>query len=572
MPGPSGAVSQSVGAVDDTSALRPPPMQPMSTPYQQVKEQDPDSPAYESAFHRDQKIRWWMIEALLGGTESMRQAGERYLPRYEKETHQSWLHRLQKATLLNYFRKTVSGYVGKPFGSPLKIPDEFPPHLEDFCKDVDGSGTPLDLFALTAFMGGVSKGIVHVLIDFPMGNADDTAAEDATRKPYAVIIAPEALIGARSETIDGKEVLTQVRIMQIEVVPDGEFGEILKPSIRVLYRDHWEIWTKMARRKDKWELASSGPNSLGEIPLVTFYADKEGFMRSRPPLLDLAHVNVAHWQSASDQRNILSVTRFPILVATGINPQGNTGANPTGAANLEIGPNSLWTLRDKDADLKFVEHSGAAIAAGRVDLEDLKAEMAILGLQLLMPANSGNPTATAKALDGAEAISELQSIVMNFEIFLNQILRQVDKWYGVSDDEADDTKKVKVDEDYVISLDLANNMATLLALRGRGDISRKAILDAAKRRGILPETFDFDEDADQLEIEAKIQQALNPMLPTMGAKPGKMTDPIPGKKQPPAADDAEDDDDEDENPALKDKKPAKGKKVAPKKKPAKDDA
>ena len=525
MPGPSGAVSQTVGAIDDTSALRPPPMQPMSTPYQQVKEQDSDSPAYECAFHRDQKARWWMVESLLGGTEAMRMAGERYLPRYEKETHQSWLHRLQRATLLNYFRKTVMGYVGKPFGSPLKIPDDFPQHLRDFAQDCDGAGSPLDLFALSAFTGGVSKGICHVLVDFPTGEQDDTALEDATRKPYAVVIAPEALIGARSETIGGKEVLTQVRIMQIEVVPDGEFGEILKPSIRVIYRDRWEIWTKMPKRKDKWEIARSGPNTLGEIPLVTFYADKEGFMRSRPPLLDLAHVNVAHFQSASDQRNILSVTRFPILVATGINPKSSTDANPRGASNLEIGPNSLWTLRNEKANLKFVEHSGNAISAGRQDLEDLKAEMAILGLQLLMPANSGNPTATAKALDGMEAISELQSIVMNFEIFLNQILRLVDKWSDVSDEEAQKTGKVKCDEDYIISLNIVNNMTTLLAMRSSGDLSRRALLDAAKRRGYLPETFDIDDDATEREAEQKLSGAL--MLPGQKGKPPKLGEGLP---------------------------------------------
>jgi hypothetical protein len=41
-------------------------------------------------------------------------------------------------------------------------------------------------------------------------------------------------------------------------------------------------------------------------------------MRGSPPLLNLALLNIKHWQSQSEQDNILHVARVPLLVAYGL--------------------------------------------------------------------------------------------------------------------------------------------------------------------------------------------------------------------------------------------------------------
>jgi len=50
-------------------------------------------------------------------------------------------------------------------------------------------------------------------------------------------------------------------------------------------------------------------------------------MQAKPPLLDLAWLNVEHWQSASDQSNILHVARVPIC-----SPRISEGGLIVGAA------------------------------------------------------------------------------------------------------------------------------------------------------------------------------------------------------------------------------------------------
>lgn len=462
---------------------------------------DPKLPNYESDFHFDQKPRWRMIDALWDGTEGMRVAGKALLTRYEKEGQEVWQRRLDNAVLLNYFRKTVEGYVGKPFGRPLEVPDDAPPDVEEMLKDVDGRGTTFDQFANRAFEKGMAKGIVHALVDFPPAEEGDTAADEQLRTPVLIIVEPENLIGARCDE-DGCP--TQVRLREVTVEPDGAFGERTVTRIRVIEQDKWELWRLKGR---KWIKEDEGPNTLGEVPLVTFYADREGFMRSRPPLLDLAFKNVEHWRSSSDQRNILTVSRFPILVGSGINPK-----DP-----MEIGPNQYIGLRAPEARMMYVETTGASIAAGRQDLEDLKAEMAVLGLTMLMPSKPGDVTATAKAIDGAESITELQRIVMNFEQFLNEVVKVMARWMDHSEDEVDDLPRVKINGDWAKLLNVDAGIQALMTARSGRDISRKALLEALKRRNYLPQEFDPDEDAEQLAEEASQTGAAGGMPP---AKPG----------------------------------------------------
>jgi hypothetical protein len=143
-------------------------------------------------------------------------------------------------------------------------------------------------------------------------------------------------------------------------------------------------------------------------------------MTARPALEDLAYLNLRHWQSSSDQANILHFTRVPVLFAKMLDDD----------APLEIGPNRMIRASHENADLRYVEHQGAAIAAGRQDLEDAKAEMAAFGLSLLT-ARPGGMTATQRAIDSAEAMSPLASWAMLLGDCLSRAANLSARWQGL---------------------------------------------------------------------------------------------------------------------------------------------
>lgn len=503
-----------------------------------ANEKDPKSPATTSSAYDCMAPRWRVIESLLGGTESMRTAGELYLPKHVEESDKGYQERLQAAVLLNMVEQTLDTLSGKPFSEPMKLNEDVPAGLSDsILLDVDLQGNDINVFARQWFREGMAKALAHVLIDFPRPapRADGqprTLADDRAEglRPYWVLVKPECLLFARAEVINGVEVLKHVRILEHYTEQVG-FAEVTKCRIRVLEPGLVQLWEPKERKnnsqKEEWAMVDEWATGLNYIPLVTFYADRQGFMEGKPPLLDLAWLNVAHWQSTSDQRHILTVTRFPLLACS--------GASGEDSDPVVVGPNKVLYNPDPQGKFYYVEHTGAAIKAGRDDLQDLEAQMAGYGAEFLKK-KSGTQTATARALDSAEASSDLSAMTGLFEDALAQALDITAEWMrlGVTGGTVELVKEYEIAEEDTAALEF------LKFLREKNDISRKALIQAAILRGILPE--DFDEEADWQQVVDEVSQRSELLGSTL-----MDLDPSQKDKQPPASGKPEGEESEDEN-------------------------
>lgn len=464
---------------------------------------DPKSPATTSSAYDVMAPRWHLIETLLGGTEAMREAGETYLPRHQEETDKGYQERLASAVLLNMVEQTLDTLSGKPFSEPIKLNEDVPKAIEEtILTDVDLQGNNLDVFARQWFREGMAKALCHVLIDMPRPTPREdgqprTLADDRREglRPYWIMIKPECLLFARSEVINGVEVLQHVRIIEHYMEQDG-FAEVCKRRIRVLEPGLVQLWEPVKKsnaQKEEWALVDEWATGLNYVPLVTFYADRQGFMLGKPPLLDLAHLNVAHWQSASDQRHILTVSRFPILACS--------GASGEDSDPVVVGPNKVLYNPDPAGRFYYVEHTGQAIAAGRTDLKDLEEQMAGYGAEFLKR-KTGGQTATARALDSAEATSDLSAMTGLFEDALAQALDITADWLRLGSNGG----TVELVKDYDLEEMDAPGLQALQVAREKRDISRKTYLNGLRLRGVLPE--DFDEDEDWEELMEEISEAM----------------------------------------------------------------
>lgn len=440
--------------------------------------------------------RWRMIDVLLGGTEAMRAAGKEFLPQYDNESNKNYDARLSRATLLNMTEQTLDTLAGKPFREAVVLDEDVPTQIEDLAEDVDMQGNNLQAFSRSWFREAWAKGFSHVLVEHPTPEAKTdaegeqrprTLADDRAEglRPYWVHVKPECLIAAYSAVVLGQEVLTHVRILEKSVERVG-WEEVEVVRVRVLEPGTWQVWAP-DEKGEEWHVESEGSTSLDYIPLVTFYAGKRtGLMECKPPLTDLAHLNVAHWQSSSDQRNVLTVSRFPILAASGVPAD----------QKVNIGPNNFLTTEAPEGKWYYVEHTGAAIAAGQTDLSSLEDQMATYGAEY-MRKKPGDETATGRALDAAEASSYLAATVRDFQDCLEQAMQFTADWLGL-----DNGGSVKVNADVDLSEADAAELDALLKMRAQRDISRKAFLKEMKARQVLSDDFDEDDDAEQLKEEA----------------------------------------------------------------------
>jgi hypothetical protein len=461
-----------------------------------MAKKDNASPATTSMNYDIMAPRWAKIDTLLGGTETMRAAGELYLPKHDQEATIAYRERLAAVSLFNATELTLDAWVGKPFSEPITILDETPPQVVDLLDDIDLQGNNIDVFCRQWFRSGVAKSLSHVLIDFPKmtmrpdgqpRTLDDDRRENL--RPYWINIEPERILFAASEMVNGQEMLTHLRILDHVVEVDG-FAEVIKTQIRVFTPGQIDTYEKAKRKKggkDVWQLVQTETYDLDFIPLVTFYSDRQGLMLGKPPLEDLADLNVTHWQSSSDQRATLTVARFPVLALSG-------GADDNKV--LTIGPRKWLYTPDANGRFYYVEHTGKALEAGRMDLEELEKQMAHYGADYMRKRVSGE-TATGRAIDQVEATSPLQDAVNRFTDAVNTALYITAQWMKL-----DFEGGVQVHNDFGPESNEIEQLKPITEARKNRDISRRTYLNEMKRRDVLAEDFDIDEEINNIEQEA----------------------------------------------------------------------
>lgn len=474
--------------------------------------------------------RWELPTALWGGTDAMRKKNRKYLPQDPEETYEAYASRLERSFLFNGFKKTVNTMVGKVFSKPLVLKDDVPQQLKDLSESIDPEGRRIDVFAEDVFRDALKYGLCHIFVDMPQVPPGATLAQEQEigARPYWVKVTPQQLIGWKSRKVGSRQILTSIRMFEQVVEDDGDYGEkevqrirevYLTPSGTVAYR-LWVLTNKMdarGRRRPEmeWQITEQGNMSIPYIPLFTVYTQRESFMLATPPLEDLCWINVAHWQSSSDQRHILHVARVPILFGNGL------GEN---ADKIVVGPNRL-IAGPEGSDLKYVEHAGHAINSGRDDIKELESQMKIMGLELLLPNTSGGgQTATAKSLDYADVNSPLQFMAWSLGDTLEACMQCTADWMKLGEGGS-----IKVNTDYGITLRDSADVQALIQARLGGEISDETFWAELKRRNILSEDFDAvaekarleeerEEDLERMEDEAAVTlETANGGVPNVGS-------------------------------------------------------
>jgi hypothetical protein len=441
-----------------------------------------------------------LINSLMGGTAAMQEAGAKYLPQEPAESAQAWKIRLGRTTLFNCVKRTIEKLKGEVFSKDVDVGDDVPDQIKTWLEDIDLQGRNESRFAQEIFKAALRDGVTHILVDYPQADGVQTLADEkaADIRPYWVHILASQVIGWRTEIVNGKKRLAQVRIAETETVPDGDYGNRTVNRIRVLNRDSYEIWEEQTNKdgQSEWVRIGDGPLTLGFIPLVTvMFGEVCGDMKATPPLDDLAYLNLTHWQSSSDQRNILHFARVPLLFGKGLtDDQGR----PPGAegSTFEIGVNRLIHSTNPEADLKVVEHSGKCIEAGRQDLKDLEDQMALFGLTLMLP-KGGQITATQSASDKSENDSALRGWAMILKDCLELALSYTTQWAKLGDKGG----SVTVNTDFRAFSGLDMQFLTQAMIAGK--IPMGLWLSEMQRRGVVSEDVDETEVMALLENEAR---------------------------------------------------------------------
>ena len=447
---------------------------------------DADSVTSKSADVQEWQDRSRLPRTLMQGTYGMKKAGNEFLPKHNLESDPAYIGRLSRSTLLNAFKKTASFLSGQVFQSDIVFDDGVDPIFEEWAKAIDSKGNSLDVFAKRAFQNGTSKGVSHIFIDVPVKSADIVSQQDekdAGIRPYFKEIKPEDVLGA---IVDEDGFLVQVRIAESIKKRVGRYGTKTVQRVRVLEPGVWELHE--IDSTGAAVVVDSGVFSVPIIPFVPYIpGDEWTIITGETPIMDLAELNSKHWRSMSDQDNILSVARVPILFGKHIEIE-----------KMPVGTATMVTSEEDSADMKFVEIQGNAINAGREDIKETEAQMALYGLQQLVP-RTGNITATEKALTSAESNSSLGTWATEFESVLNACFKIAGQFMNVEWPD----NGVAVNKEYNFGVADPSELLAILKSQEQGVISAQATFTEFRRRGIYDEHLTWDDMEADLEQEKR---------------------------------------------------------------------
>jgi hypothetical protein len=363
--------------------------------------------------------------------------------------------------------------------------------LQGIEDDVDLAGTNITQQARQVLEDAIDSGLTHLLVDYPTVGTELNLAEERELdlRPTFVHIKAEDLIGWRSaKGVNGEPILTQIRWRDNSIEPDGAYGDKVVERIRVMTTDAWEIWERKkvdGKKEPEYVLVAEGAHTFGGIPLATMYTNRTGFMTGRPALEPLGYINLAHYQSQSDHRNMLRFARIGILFLKGFSSQEVE-------EGIAISVNGTIETTNSDADGKYIEYEGKALEAGKSDLDELRRQAEVIGVQPMV--DRANPTRIGQAIGESKNASVVQGWVRAEETLYEQAYEMGATWTG---DPLPAGFAVDIFDDFGVKLD-DHELDALLKSRALGDVSHQTFLRELQRRGVL---------SDKVVIEDEVQAA-----------------------------------------------------------------
>ena len=457
-----------------------------------------------SLAYDDMMKHWELPIALRGGTLAMQEAKTKYLPQFDAESDAGYKARRLASVLYNAYGKTIAVLSGEPLKKPIVLVNASPQD-DEIAEDVDLTGRDINAFAGERLDDILNFGKCHFFVAFPNTDALTvelgrplTLQDERTRKvrPYFVRASPVDVIGWQGSRVNGIEKLSRVRVRESNVEQSGEWGEKVVNYVRVYTPGQIVRYREPRGEGMAWTLVESVSTGLDYIPLVTVYAKRAGLLKAYPPLEDLAWLNLQHWQASSDQFSILHFARTYLLLLRGWHEDD--------VKTVEIGVSKALANKDTTSGIDVVEHSGQAITAGREQLKDMEGQMRALGVDMVVPNQRVQVTATEAEIDKAEMVSELQLIARNLERGLRTGFEFAAAWQERT---LPEDYQVNINQEYSPGSLSSTPLKDIRELWGGGLLTGRTVLEEHKRYGVLSSDLDVDAELAEAAEESSLNGA-----------------------------------------------------------------
>ncbi len=467
----------------------------LNAPRSATGKQDKSRADFKVAAYSAMSRAWTIVSDLAEGTMQIRARDRAYLPQEPAEDNGAYQSRLSRSVFFNCFRRTVQALVGMIFRKAPSLNEDVPPQIKQHLENVDLAGTHLSVFLRQVFTDAVRDGHAFMYVDMNTGlnesvetqGVEPTLADDAStnRRPYWVEYRACQAMNWRVELVDGQATLAQITFEEKTMEEDGAYGEREVVRYRVLRPGSWELF-KVGPRK-KLIPDGNGVTSLSYIPLSVVYSNQVAPLVSSPPLLELAYLNIKHYQLTSDLDNVVHLTCVPLLWARD---------RDTESQMMQIGAAIMIDLKGQYSELGYAEITGNGIDKAQTRIDKCERQMAVMGLEMLAEKDNTNQTATEINVNSAQSNSELSLMATSLQYAAECCLGFHAEYMELKGEKPGGSITLNVEYDRLVLS--PEKIRVLKELVVDQILTPETLLNLLMRAGELPDDFNISEEIDRL--------------------------------------------------------------------------
>ncbi|WPN21820.1 DUF4055 domain-containing protein [Pseudomonas marginalis] len=452
------------------------------------------------------KYRWRLVRDVCKGSETVKVAGDYYLPRpnasdKSQDNKDRYDAYKKRAVFYNATGRTKHSLVGAVFRTwpTLTVPGA----LDYVTTDIDGQGVSVYQQSQSVIGHLLEVGRHGLLVDYAAVEAGTVskADEQAGRARANVASYPaESIINWKTRQVGGQHLLSLVVLREkIDVDTDDGFGSEQVTQYRVLRLDvsgvyTQEVWEERSSKTEMTVAPFAPLNGAGQpwriIPFQFLGSENNDTSIDDSPLYDMAEVNIGHYRNSADYEEAAYLVGQPQPWMSGLDEQWRDHIEEAG---IFLGSRAPWLLPVNGA-CGVWQAQPNTVAKEAMDAK--KEDMVSLGARLI-ERGSAVKTATQADNDSAAEHSVLSLVVSNVSEAYSQCLAWMAEFVNATGEVV-----YKLNQDFSqITLDATILAALFNAVQG-GKLPEGDFWQYLRDRGVInPEKTD-DEIRDELEAQS----------------------------------------------------------------------
>lgn len=436
-------------------------------------------PAYSDAIES-----WRICRDAYDGEGAIKGRGRResYLPRLGGQEGRDYENYISRAVFFPVMGTVVNGRVGQVFNKP----PQFEMHeslIEWGTGEITKERATLSGAIKSALSEVLVTGRVGVLVDLPLDGG----------MPYLCNYKAEDVIGWRKV---GDEVVSLTLLehpVESGYEEDGGYRMAQVAQYRFLTLGEDGVYVQQVFREKEGALLMVEEHQptingvpLDFLPFTFVNASDTSSAVDKPPLLDMATLNVAHYRNSADYEQVLHMLAVPTPYGTGIDDD----------EGLEtLGPLEFKAIRNENAKLGLLEFSGAGTAALKEAMEEKMAVMTAIGGALVQGKRSQVETAETARIRAASENSTLETICESLEQGFEQVLRHVGLWMGI-----EEVVTIRINRDFINEQWSPAELKAITEAELMGVISKETAFYQRQLLELYPEGRTFEEEQDLIAM------------------------------------------------------------------------